>query len=33
VILDVLRGATEPMTARQIVVAIMGLAGLDTDDA
>lgn len=33
VILDVLRGATEPMTARQIAMAAMGLAGLDTGDA
>ena len=31
-ILDVLRGATEPMTSRQVAVAVMGLAGLDTGD-
>jgi hypothetical protein len=30
--LDVLRGATEPMTSRQVAVAVMGLAGHDTDD-
>jgi hypothetical protein len=30
--LDVLRGAVEPMTSRQVAVAVMGLAGHDADD-
>ena len=32
-ILDVLRGAVEPMTSRQVAAAVMGLAGLDSGDA
>jgi hypothetical protein len=32
-VLDVPRGAPEPMTSRQVAVAVMGLAGLDADDA
>jgi hypothetical protein len=31
--LNVLRGAAEPMTSRQVAVAVMGLAGHDADDA
>jgi hypothetical protein len=30
--LDVLRGAAEPMTSRQVAVAVMGLAGHDVGD-
>ena len=30
--LDVLRGAAEPMTSRQVAVAVMGLAGHDAQD-
>jgi hypothetical protein len=31
-VLDVLRGATEPMTSTQIAVEVMGLRGLDAGD-
>jgi hypothetical protein len=30
--LDVLRGAAEPLTSRQVAVAVMGLAGHDAED-